>query len=217
MHKPDTHACVLHESFREYAPGYGLPSDGWIDGRGFAEAIKGSARQKLTLAGAQIMAGREDCIDLVRGRELRIVSCRLHIHSDSPARQFITAKGSIVDLELDNLLLHGEPSGWFPFGPRNLVRPDIVLGDHTLYDYDLSRPPMRQVVIGAGVRHVTGRPVTVLAHHAVDVRVCSNRIHLLTMPRALTSARFWAIRQQMRLTGRAPTNDQLARLPWETA
>lgn len=189
----DTHAFVLDRDDEIYQLGA-------IDGRSYSEAIKGSLRQRITLSVEEAIGGSEDVIDLVRGREIVIRDARLRIDERQRSPQFLTAKGGIQGLRLENVELVGEPA-------RNW---DLAFGQWTLYDCDPQRPPLRRLVLD-GVRHVSGRPVRVFCVKADPPELGAGDFRVTCMFRPFVS--MWFALQRLRAADALPPGYVLQ--PWE--
>lgn len=110
----DTHKLKL-EWNKEYS---GLV----LDGTGYAETLKASAGENITVRDFSIIGGYEDCIDCVQGTNYTFADGSLL--AGPKTRTFITLKGGINGVILKNLVLSGK-CRW-PW--------DISLGDHTIYN-----------------------------------------------------------------------------------
>lgn len=213
MRKPDTHALMLDRDGVTYRPGARYPSI--IKGDGHSEAIKGSLRRDIIVEGFKVVSGTEDCLDFVRGRNITLKDLRLIIPEGTSTNQFVTVKGGVFGTKFIDVELVGEPKGWFPLGPAKVFRPDIVLGDHTIYDYDRHRPQTRETSL-RNVWHRSGRKVNVLCHHAqIPVEYDRSQVNITVMPPWLTRLRFAFLRFVMKLTKTVPPDAQLEIKPWE--
>lgn len=165
----------------------------YIDGRGFREGAKGSRVEGVTWAGKSVVGGFEDCIDIVRGRDITLRDCVLYIFPEARTRTHLTAKGGIQGLHLQRLTFWGSPRWW-----------NISWGDWTDYDR-VPRPLSRGLIIEDCVRR-DGRPITVLCRWAERPTVIRSRVRLLALPEPL---HLWWHRLEWRIRRRvlrAPTH-----------
>ena len=88
------------------------------------DTVKGSNIQTCVIAGCTIAGGTEDCLDIVRGRDIA-VSKTVFIN---PGKQFITLKGGVQNFLLSANSFFGRAKGWWDF--------DIVLGGHQIYGWE---------------------------------------------------------------------------------
>lgn len=163
----DTHKIKLTESNRSYI------IDKSVCGDGYAEALKLSNLENVSVSVTLITGGYEDCIDIVRGKNYNIHNSALR--SGNKTRTFITAKGGIDGLVLENLLISGKTSFFW----------DISLGDHTIYnDIDSDLPVMKNVTIN-NVKRVNGKKVRILCLYCENPKLVNGKYTLIKIPISL--------------------------------
>jgi len=138
----DTHEIVFEED------GQTISNRVVAAAPGVSEAVKASLRQRITLRSCTVTGGEEDCVDIVRGRQVVLVDCTFM--ASRRTRQHLTIKGGVNTVSIANCAFVGRPRWWF----------DIVLGGWSDYD-KLRRPKTRKVHL-VNSWHVTGRRLRVL-------------------------------------------------------
>lgn len=109
-----------------------------IDGSGVAEGLKLSFCNDVTVKNCEIIGGYEDCVDMVRGRNISFENC---VFISQGTKQHITAKGGIKNLSFKNCIFENDFKYFFDGAC-------IDLGNWTDYD-DIDRPMNRNISIEA--------------------------------------------------------------------
>jgi hypothetical protein len=131
----DTSALGL--SWRPGRPlmGYEI-RDCLIDGSKGDEGLKLSFCQNIYVADSKIIGGTEDCVDIVRGKNISFVNCEF---ISTNTKQHITIKGGAKDISILNCKFVNDYSKWWDGAC-------VDLGNWTDYD-DVTRPMVRDVKI----------------------------------------------------------------------
>lgn len=154
-------------------------ADRQCDGTTYAEAIKGSNHHHTGIQRFRAYSGREECIDVVRGRFYQFVEGTLMSNQPTRGRTFITIKGGVNGCLLHNLMLYGK-TRW-PW--------DISLGDHTIYGYDTG--PCTNIVINH-VRHEDPlKKVTILVLHSHVPKCLNGNYRIIKVPKWIVKLLFW--------------------------
>jgi hypothetical protein len=107
-----------------------------IDGSKGDEGLKLSFCQDVYVVDSKIIGGTEDCVDIVRGRNIQFVNCEFVSNN---TKQHITIKGGAKDISILNCKFINDYSKWWDGAC-------VDLGNWTDYD-DVTRPMVRNVEI----------------------------------------------------------------------
>ncbi len=130
----------------------------------YDDILKLSNCEIVEINGLEIVGGREDCIDAVRGRSYLVCNCRLdaRVHA-------ITAKGSINGFEIRNTVI------------REGSEPAIELGQFDNYWYP-GRKPTRNVELNY-VTSATGRKLRVKVWDSEMPDVNASEVEVTKVPK----------------------------------
>lgn len=133
----------------------------------YSDILKFSNCNHATVSNCTIQGGKEDCIDAVRGENLRIVGCSL-----APHKNGITLKGSFLNPLIDNVtfLTHGSNC-------------DIEFGQYDNYWY-IGRKPTRGAII-QNVNSADGKPVVIKLWDATPPQVFNSNVKIVKVPKVL--------------------------------
>lgn len=144
--------------------GVGLPEQE-INPLDYSDILKFSNCDDCTVDNCRIHGGKEDCIDVVRGRNYVIRNSTLF-----PFKNGITIKGSVDGVLLENLIFDGHGSDC-----------DIDIGQFDNYWW-IGRPPTRNVIIN-NVTSLSGKPVVVRLWDVADVSITSSNVQIIRVPK----------------------------------
>lgn len=189
----DTHKYILENDNTTYSGLDFYPSD-----LTYSELVKGSLRRNIIIKDSRVAGGKEDCIDLVRGENIKIENVFL---SSEKSRTYITAKGGIKGLHLKNLQFNGKSR--YPW--------DVSLGDFTIYDIIRKRPKMRNVVLEKFTRVDSNKKIRVLCLHCEKPTVIGKNIQVIKIPTFLVNILFFI----KRIITKEPKNMDRKLYDWE--
>ena len=163
----------------------GLISGCKIDGNGFAEGLKLSMWYDMVVKDCEIIGGREDCVDIVRGGRLTFERCRFISNGDT--KQHMTIKGGVKDILIKDCVFVGNYRNWWDGAC-------IDLGNWTDYD-DVPRPFNRNIVVsGCKMENMTTRNLCrVLYSEWPQVSNCDGRV--LVVPKLFVKLFFFLQRK----------------------
>jgi len=114
----------------------GLVQNCQIDGSGCSEGLKLSFVYNMDFKNCQIIGGREDCVDIVRGGDISFEGCEF-ISNNS--KQHVTIKGGAKNISFKDCTFQNDYRCWWDGAC-------IDLGNWTDYD-EVLRPPVRNVSV----------------------------------------------------------------------
>lgn len=170
---PDTHSFVIERSNEVYRNLKLYSSES------YSEILKISNHENVTVTNSYIGGGNEDCIDVVRGKNIVFSDLVLSSLRGKGTRTFITIKGGVSDVIIKNINLIGKTR--YPW--------DISLGDWTIYDADKNHPPVKNIRI-EHVSHDTGRPIRVLCVHSEIPKIVGKNVKIIRVPPILVKIWF---------------------------
>jgi hypothetical protein len=133
----------------------------------YSDILKFSNCNNATVSNCSIEGGKEDCIDAVRGENLRIVDCSL-----TPHKNGITLKGSFVNYCIENVkfLTHGFDC-------------DMEFGQFDNYWY-IGRKPTRGGIIN-DVNAADGKPVVTKLWDATTPTITNSNVKIIKIPKII--------------------------------
>lgn len=173
---PDTHKFKVPHS-------HWLESGLDLDGRGHAETFKSSNLSDVTCLDFSFRAGDEDAIDVVRGSSITFKDGLIESHLDAPCRTFITIKGGVYGVVLENIVLRGDSI--FPW--------QISFGDHTIYHDQGDRAFTSKIEI-SNVRRENGKRVVILCMLAERPMLSNGDYRIIKVPVFAVRVLFFTIK-----------------------
>jgi hypothetical protein len=131
----------------------------------YSDILKFSNSSKVIVENCTIRGGKEDCIDIVRGEMISIKDTKL-----IPSKNGITIKGSVNDVNLDNVQFENRGSEC-----------DIELGQFDNYWY-IGRPPTRGISL-KNISSKDGKPVVVRIWDAESPVVENSNVKIVKIPK----------------------------------
>jgi hypothetical protein len=168
----DTNKYVITEDNKTYSELH-LTSD-----PSYSEILKGSKRRNVVVEDSFIGGGNEDCVDMVRGENIKFQNLTVEAHEKT--RVFFTLKGGIKGLTFNDVVLYGK-SKWCW---------DISLGDWTNYDVD-KRPKVRDIVLENVRFGDSNKRVKVLCLWSEKPTVIGGRVDIWKVPTFMVKILFW--------------------------
>lgn len=107
-----------------------------IDANGVAEGLKLSYCNDVTVTDCTIIGGYEDCVDIVRGSNIKFINCRFIAKN---TKTHFTIKGGATNIQIIDCEFDGEYKSLFDGAC-------VDLGNWSNYDVD-DRPKTRGIVI----------------------------------------------------------------------
>jgi hypothetical protein len=131
-------SSALGFSWRPNSTRFNLTIDSCkIDGQGASEGLKLSFCRNVVVSNCEIIGGTEDCVDIVRGENIKFENCTFF--ASSSTKQHITCKGGVKNISFVDCRFIGSFKNWWNGAC-------IDLGNWTDYD-DVDRPKVRNINI----------------------------------------------------------------------
>lgn len=160
------------------------------------ETIKCSSHQNIVIKNLIIEGSYEDCVDIVRGKNIKFLNCTF-IPEKYTSRS-ITIKGGVNNVVFENCKFYKGILPWH-----------VQLGDYTIYDA-VKRPKVRNVVFN-GCIDMHRKPIKVLVIHSKKAEFINTRGFNIKIPRLFV----WLYFALMRKIVKTSDNINLTIHNWE--